>query len=177
MIKALDTFNTCTYEVVKSNVVETQIMNDLMFVTLPERMNTRIECGKNHSVIKELTFSVNIECSIINANITILGTRSHEVAINRNHTSLVRIYDHLKFATVNLTLVKGLDIGVNDNMIISQDTMNIAIPSIPILLIICIILTIMIIIYFKFCKPKLPKLDKKVESEVESPNSDRDAAK
>ena len=159
MIKALNTFNTCTYEVVKSNVVETQIMNDLMFVTLPERMNTRIECGKNHSVIKELTFSVNVECSIINANMTILGTRSHEIAITRNHTNIVRIYDHLKFATVNLSLVKGLDNEVNDNMIISQDTMNIVIPSIPIFFMICIILIIMIMIYFKFCKPKLPKLD------------------
>ena len=131
----------------------------------------------DHSVIKTLTFSVNIECNIINANITILGNRSHEVAFNRNHTGLVQRYDHLKFATVNLTLVKGLDIGVNDNMIISQDTMNIVIPSIPILLIICIILAILIIIYFKFCEPKLPKLNKKEDSEVESPNSDRDAAR
>ena len=175
-MKALDTFNTCAYEVVKSDVVEKQIVNDLMFVTLPERMNTRIECGKNHSVIQELTFSVDVECSIINDNMTIMGTRSHEVAINRNHMNIVRMYDHLKFATVNLSLIKGLDSEVKDNMIISQDTMNIVLPSIPVFLIICIILTI-IIIYFKFCKPKLPKLDKKVESEVESPNSDRDAAK
>ena len=101
---------------------------------------------KNHLVIKELTFSVNIECNIINANITILGNRSHEVAFNTNHTGLVQRYDHLKFATVNLTLVKGLDIGVNDNMIISQDTMNIVIPSIPILQNICIVLAIVIIL-------------------------------
>ena len=131
---------------------------------------------KKHSVINALTFSVNTECSIINANITILGTRSHEVAINRNHTGLVQRYDHLKFATVNLTLVKGLDIGENDNMIISQDTLKIVIPSIPIILIVCLIIAILIILYFKFCKPKLPKVDKKEESRVETPNPDREAA-
>ena len=175
-MKTLDMFNACEYEIVKTDVVQRQIVKDLMFITLPGNMNTRIECGKNHSVIHDLTFSVDVECNIINDNMTIFGTQSHEVAINRNHTNFVRMYNHLKFATVNLSLVKSLDSADQDNMIISQDTMKIVLPTIPVFLLICIILTI-IVIYFKFCKPKLPTLNKKVESEVESPNSDRDAAK
>ena len=90
-------------------------------------------------MIKELTFSVNVECSIINDNMTILGTRSHEVAINRNHTNIVRMYDHLKFAIVNLSFVKSIDNADQDNMIISQDTMKFVLPTIPVIFLICII--------------------------------------
>ena len=176
MMKTPDIINACKFEVVKTDIVQSQIVKDLMFITLPRITNTRIECGKEHSIVHDQTFSVDVACNVINDNMTIYGAQSHEVVIIRNHTTLVRKYDQLKFAKVNLSFVKSLDNADQDNMIISQDTWKIVLPTIPVFLCICIIL-IIIVIYFRFCKSRVPKLNKKVESEIESPNSDKDAAK
>ena len=168
--------NAYEYEMVKPVIAQRQIVKDRMYITLPRITNTRIEYGSKHSVVNDQTFSVDVACNIINDNMTIYGAQSHEVVIARNYTMLVRKYNHLKFATVNLSFVKSIDNADQDNMIISQDTMKIVLPTIPVFFLICIILTI-IVIYFRFCKSKVPKPNKKVESEIESPNSDKEAAK
>ena len=168
--------NACEYEIVKPDIAQRQIVKNRMFITLPRITNMRIECGSKHSVINDQTFSVDVACNIINDNITIYGAQSHEVVIARNYTMLVRKYNHLEFEKMNLSFVKSIDNIDPDNMIISQDTMKFVLPTIPVFFLICIII-IIIVIYFKFCKSKVPKLIKKVESEIESRNSDKEAAK
>ena len=132
-------FNACEYEIVKPDIAQGQIVKDRMFITLPRITNTQIECGPKHSVINDQTFSVDVACNIINENITIYGAQSHEVVITRNYTMLVRKYNHLKFAIVNLSFVKSIDNADQDNMIISQDTMKFVLPTIPVIFLICII--------------------------------------
>ena len=61
-------------------------------------------------------------------------------------------------------------------MIISQDTLKIVLPAIPVFFLIFIII-VCAVIYLKFCKQRKPKLTKKVEVEIESSNSEKEAAK
>ena len=122
------------------------------------------------------TFSVDVACNIINENMTIYGAQSHEVVVPRNYTRIVRKYSDLKFATMNLSFIKSIDNTDTDNMIISQDTLKIVLPTIPVFFLICIIIVIAVI-YFKFCKQRKPKKIKKIESEIESSNSEKEAAK
>ena len=82
------------------------------------------------------------------------------MVIPRNYTVLVRKYNNLKFAAMNLSFIKSIDNTDTDNMIISQDTMKVVLSTIPVFFLICIIIVI-VVIYFKFCKQKVPKPKKK----------------
>ena len=96
-------------------------------------------------MVNDQTFNVDVACNIINDNMTIYGAQSHEVVIARNYTMLVRKYNHLKFATMNLLFVKSIDNIDPDNMIISQDTMKFVLPTVRVLFLICIIIIITVI--------------------------------
>ena len=98
------------------------------------------------------------------------------MVVDRNYTRIVRKYSDLKFATMNLSFIKSIDNTDTDNMIISQDTLKIILPTIPVLFFIFIVV-LAAVIYFKFCKQRKPKKVKKMDSEIESSNSDKDAAK
>ena len=175
-MKTQDIFKGCVYEVVRPVETHKQIVKDRMYITLPRATNTRIDCGAKHNVVNEQTFSVDVSCNIVNENMTIFGSQSHEVVVNRNYTRLVRKYSDMNFAQMNLSFIKSIDNTDTENMIISQDTLKIILPTIPVLFLIFIVI-LAIVIYCRFCKQRKPKKLKKMDSEIESSNSDKDAAK
>ena len=107
-------------------------------------------------MVNDQTFSVDVACNIINENMTIYGAQSHEVVVDRNYTRIVRKYSDLKFAKMNLSFIKSIDNTDTDNMIISQDTLKIILPTIPVLFFI-FIMVLAAVIYFRFCKQRKPK--------------------
>ena len=167
----------CSYEIMVPEVVQTTIVDRYVFVTLHEIMPTRVECGKNHSVISTLTFYVDSACNVVNQHMRILGTRSHDVNLHRNKSNYVQRYDYTKFASLNVSLINRLEPDLKNTIIISQDTLKVMIPSITVTLIVFLLICIIIILYLKLCKPKLPKVTKKDDSEKSVKNLEKEAAK
>ena len=156
----------CTYTSRMLTTPELLLVDLKLFVSRTEETPVRIECGKHQEVISDRTFYIEQNCDLVDTNIKVLGIRSFSMKLKTNRSSYIHRYISSVFNHTNQTVVVRLDKEEESELYISQDTINIVIPSVSVTGSVILVLIIFLCIYCKVCKPRIFKRKTEYRREV-----------
>ena len=141
-----------TYVEIELSLTSVLLEDSRVYITRTHSSPARIECGEEHTVTHDRTFSINRNCDVSDKNFQLLGTNYYSMRIDTNREAYIHRYIGSSFNHTNRTVILRLDKEDVTTHFISQDTLKVVIPSVSVTGSVIIIIIIILCVYIKICK-------------------------